>query len=98
MSCPPRGHSGRTHPRKEIPMQRLAKNLVPLTFGLAMGLIAACHEEGPAERAGRQIDEAAQQAGEAMKEAGEKARDEMGKMGRDLEEKTEDAGEKTQGK
>ncbi len=79
-------------------MQRLATTLIPLAMGLAMSLTTACHEEGPAERAGRKIDNAAHDAGDAMKDAGEKTRDKMGEAGRTLGEKMEDAGEKMQGK
>jgi hypothetical protein len=79
-------------------MQRLGKILVPIIMGLAMNLTAACHDEGPAERAGRKIDDATHDAGDALKDAGEKARDKTGDAGRTLGEKMEDAGEKMQGK
>jgi hypothetical protein len=79
-------------------MQRLAMILVAVVMGLSMNLTAACHKEGPAEQAGRKIDDATQDAGDAMKDAGEKARDKMGDAGRTLGEKMEDAGEKAQGK
>ena len=36
-------------------------------MGLAMNLTAACHEEGPAESAGRKIDDTTHDAGDAMK-------------------------------
>ena len=79
-------------------MRRLVTILIPFAMGLALSLTVACHEEGPAERAGREIDDAAHDAGDAMKDAGEKARDKMGDAGRTLGEKMEDAGEKMQGK
>jgi len=37
---------------------------------LAVGL-AGCHKEGPAEKAGKEIDNAAASAGEKMKEVGQ---------------------------
>lgn len=47
-------------------------------IGLAAGGLAGlgvtasgCEEQGPAERAGEQIDEAAEEAGEALEDAGE---------------------------
>lgn len=40
--------------------------LLALTFSTV-----ACREEGPAERAGEAIDEAAEDAGEALEDAGE---------------------------
>ena len=80
-------------------MRRLATILISLAMGLAaVSLTVACHEEGPAERAGRKIDDATHDAGDAMKDAGDKARDKMGDAGRTLGEKMEDAGEKMQGK
>ena len=42
---------------------------------LALACAVGCHKEGPAERAGREIDEAAEKAGGAVKDAGDKAKD-----------------------
>lgn len=58
-------------------MQRI---IVPLSAslllaGLALGVATGCHEEGPAERAGRQIDEAV----EETREAGEGTLEELGR-------------------
>jgi hypothetical protein len=44
-----------------------------LTF-TAFGL-AGCEKEGPAERAGKQVDEAVDDAGDAVKDAGDKVKD-----------------------
>jgi hypothetical protein len=85
-------------PSKGATMRRLAMILVPIATGLAISLTAACHDEGPAERAGRKIDDAAHDAGDALKDVGENARDKMGDAGRTLGEKMEDAGEKMEGK
>lgn len=41
--------------------------LIPLAFA---GFLAACDEEGPMERAGKQADHAIENAGEAMQDAG----------------------------
>jgi len=41
---------------------------------LALAALVAC-QEGPAERAGRNIDNAADKAGRAIEKAGEKVRD-----------------------
>ena len=55
--------------------------LEPLKFFLgvllmtgALGL-AACEEEGPAEKAGKELDKAAEEVGEALKDAGEAMED-----------------------
>jgi hypothetical protein len=42
---------------------------------LAMGALAACEQEGPAERAGEAIDNATENTGEAIERAGEKIQD-----------------------
>ena len=68
-------------------MQRLSKALVGLAIGITTLGIVACHEEGPAERAGKQIDKATDDTSDAMKDAGKKLGDKM-----------EDTGEKMQGK
>ena len=49
------------------------KKIVLLVAALA--LLAACNREGPAEKAGRQIDQAASKAGQAIEKAGENVRD-----------------------
>ncbi|WP_018410544.1 hypothetical protein [Methyloversatilis thermotolerans] len=41
---------------------------------LALGLMA-CEKEGPAERAGKAVDEAVEEAGDKLDDAREKARD-----------------------
>jgi hypothetical protein len=51
------------------------KLLITLSALLAVGLTTtACHE-GPAEKAGRNIDQAASKAGHAIENAGDKVRD-----------------------
>lgn len=47
---------------------------VAVTAALAFAL-AACEKEGPAERAGKEIDQAVEQAGDKVEEAKDKARE-----------------------
>lgn len=47
------------------------KKLLFVLLFLSMGL-AACEQEGPAERAGEKIDKAVEEAGDKMEEAGDK--------------------------
>lgn len=47
---------------------------------LTLGIVA-CKEEGPAEQAGKQIDEAAKDAGEAAEDAAKEAEDAADKAG-----------------
>jgi hypothetical protein len=68
-------------------MQRVNQGLIVAAMALALTLISACEEKGPAERAGEHIDKAVGNARDAGKDAGQK-------MG----EAMEDAGEKMQGK
>ena len=42
---------------------------------LALVALAACHQEGPAEKAGRQVDDAGKAASRSIEKAGESIRD-----------------------
>lgn len=42
---------------------------------IAIAALAGCQREGPAEKAGRQVDRAAQKAGDNLRDAGDKIRD-----------------------
>lgn len=46
-----------------------------LVAACAAAMSAGCHKEGPAERAGKQIDNAADNAGDAVRTAGQDAKD-----------------------
>ena len=53
----------------------MAKMIMRLFFAfmlLAGVAISACDREGPAERAGESLDEAAEETGEAMEDAGDR--------------------------
>lgn len=52
-----------------IPSSRTMLRIALL--GLTVGWLAACEEEGPAERAGEQMDNAVEEAGEAIEDAGD---------------------------
>jgi hypothetical protein len=54
-----------------VPMKTLTTLFALLAVALAA---AACHE-GPAEKAGRNIDQAADKAGRTLEKAGDKVRD-----------------------
>lgn len=45
-----------------------------LAAALAGGLLAACDNDGPAERAGEKIDDAARSVGDAVQDAGREIR------------------------
>lgn len=51
------------------------KTFLTLASTLAFLTLAACQKEGPAERAGRQLDQAADKAGRSIERAGDKVRD-----------------------
>jgi hyperosmotically inducible periplasmic protein len=48
----------------------------------------ACKKEGPAERAGKKVDETVEKAGEKIKESAEKAGDKIEKAGEKVKEAT----------
>jgi len=49
---------------------------------------SACKKEGPAERAGKKIDEAVEKAGEKMKESAKKAGDKIEEAGEKVKKAT----------
>jgi hypothetical protein len=57
-------------------MIRMRKLALALALCLGTLGLAACEQEGPAERAGEAVDDATENAGEAMENAGEKVQDE----------------------
>ena len=59
---------------RSLPYPRRMKPLTTLIPALALFALTACHE-GPAEKAGRNIDQAADKAGRSIERAGEKVRD-----------------------
>ena len=59
-------------------MTRFSVALITVGIGLLL-TTSACHKEGPAEQAGKEIDKATDHAGQAMKDAGES-------MGRKMDE------------
>ncbi len=46
-----------------------------LVIVIALAALAACNREGPAEKAGRQVDRAADKAARGIENAGDKVRD-----------------------
>lgn len=69
---------------------RLIKSFGPtLVAGLLFLGITGCEQEGPAERAGEQIDEAAEQAQEAVEEAGKETQQVIEEAGDKIEQKTD---------
>lgn len=55
-------------------LQSTFRKTLGITF-MAMALLAGCEKEGPAERTGEAIDDAARKTGEQIEEAGEKIKD-----------------------
>ena len=52
-------------------------------------LCSGCEREGPAEQAGKQIDEAAQQAGQQLEQAAETAGEKMEEAGAEMQQAVE---------
>lgn len=55
----------------------------------AGGLLVGCSDEGPAEQAGKQIDQTMDQAGEAADQAVEQAGDQLEQAGDQIESATD---------
>jgi hypothetical protein len=67
----------------------ILKNIM-LVFFSCMIIVSfiACKKEGPAERAGKKIDETVEKAGEKIKESAEKAGDKIEEAGEKVKEST----------
>ena len=61
---------------KEMHMTKVKSSIVvALAAGALVVGMSACKKEGPAERAGREIDKSAEKAGHQIEKAGDKIKD-----------------------
>jgi len=62
-------------------MIKMGKILVTaLVLGSAVAGVSGCKKEGPAERAGKEIDRSVEKAGKEIEKAGEKMKDVINEM------------------
>jgi hyperosmotically inducible protein len=67
----------------------ILKNIILVIFScMIIVSFTACKKEGPAERAGKKIDETVEKAGEKIKESAEKAGDKIEEAGEKVKEST----------
>lgn len=60
----------------ETHMSRQASRIASVTASIALiALVGACQKEGPAERAGKQVDKAVDKIGQQVEKAGDKIQD-----------------------
>jgi hypothetical protein len=64
--------------------------LIMMMMVLGTAVIGCESKEGPAERAGKQVDQAAEQAGETVDQTVEKAGEKIEETGDTMREKTSD--------
>ena len=57
-----------------------------LTAALGLAFGVGCHREGPAERAGKQIDIAVEKTGDALEDAGDKTKDAAERAGKKVKD------------
>jgi hypothetical protein len=69
-------------------MSILKKIVLVLFSCMIMVSFTACKKEGPAERAGKKMDEAVEKAGEKIKESAEKAGDKIEEAGEKVKDAT----------
>jgi hypothetical protein len=69
---------------------KVKQALTMLMVVLGAALVGCESREGPAEQAGKQIDQAAEQAGDTIDQAVEKAGEEVEEAGDTIREKTSD--------
>lgn len=84
------------HSSKEGAMKRLMTLLCTFAILPALVTFAGCKQEGPAERAGKQIDKGVEKTGEAMKAGAEKTEEAMEKGAKAVKEGAEKVGEATE--
>lgn len=65
-------------------MKTTQTTLAIITLSAAFALAACQPAEGPAERAGKQIDQAAEKVGDQVEKAGEKIEDKAKELKKDL--------------
>jgi hypothetical protein len=56
-------------------MSRMVRLLMAALAFMAAANLTACKKEGPAEKAGKEIDKAVDKAGDAVEDAGDKVKD-----------------------
>jgi hypothetical protein len=66
----------RPQTERSMPMKKLVQSIITalLVIVLSVGL-SGCTKEGPAEKAGKQIDKAIEKAGDRIEKAGDKVQD-----------------------
>ena len=69
-------------------MSIFRKILLILFSGMIIISFAACKKEGPAERAGKKVDETVEKAGEKIDRSAEKAGDKIEETGKKMKEST----------
>ena len=72
---------------------KFMQNTAVTTLIVLLFAMAGCEQEGPAEKAGENIDESIESMQESASEAGEKMGEELEKAGDELEEATDSAAE-----
>ncbi len=77
-------------------MALMKKILLLIGSFLLVFSFAACEKEGPAEKAGKKVDESVEKTKEKMEEAGEKMEETAEKAGNKMEEAGEEAKEAVQ--
>ncbi|HBG04265.1 MAG: hypothetical protein A2075_13735 [Geobacteraceae bacterium GWC2_58_44] len=64
-------------------MMKINRSVVAaLALGALVAGLSGCKKEGPAERAGKEIDRTAEKAGQQMEKAGDKVKDAVNDMKR----------------
>lgn len=66
--------------------------IVPVLFFMAIAM-ASCSDEGPAERAGKKVDEAVEETGDTFRKAGEKVDETVDETKDKMKEAAEETGD-----
>ncbi|HET8532296.1 MAG TPA: hypothetical protein VFO08_14180 [Methylomirabilota bacterium] len=69
-------------------MTSMGRLQILVAVGFALGLLVACEQKGPAEKAGEKVDKAVEQAGKAMEKAGDKIEEKAKEADKKIKEAT----------
>lgn len=90
VNYPTRAFISMFHSRKRGTDMKITQALIVMMMVLGAALAGCESSEGPAERAGKQIDQAAEKAGDTIDEAVDKTGEQIEEAGDAIREKTSD--------
>ena len=82
-------HNGFLTTFREVKVSILKKILIAVLFGCLSLTVVSCDQQGPAEKAGEEIDEGINNTGEAVEDAGEAVEETVEDVNEDVKDATD---------